>query len=180
MRVITGLAKGKRLVTREGTDVRPTTERVKEALFSILQFDLEGRRILDLFAGSGQLGIEALSRGAASAVFVDSSSQSIKVIQQNLLNTGLGQNAQVVCSDFASYLAGNTGTFDIVFLDPPYRKGLLEQALPLVAPRLNAGGSLVCEHPKGTELPPEAGPLTRVRTYSYGQVWISLYRGEAL
>ena len=169
MRVITGLAKGKRLVTREGTDVRPTTERVKEALFSILQF-----------AGSGQLGIEALSRGAASAVFVDSSSQSIKVIQQNLLNTGLGQNAQVVCSDFASYLAGNTGTFDIVFLDPPYRKGLLEQALPLVAPRLNAGGSLVCEHPKGTELPPEAGPLTRVRTDSDGQVLISLYRGEAL
>ncbi len=179
MRVITGIAKGKRLITREGTDVRPTTERVKEALFSILQFDLEGRRVLDLFAGSGQLGIEALSRGAASAVFVDSSAQSIKVIQQNLQNTGLSQNAQVVCSDFASYLAGNTGTFDIVFLDPPYRKGMLEDAIPLMASRLNAGGSLVCEHPKGTELPQAVGNLSRVRTYSYGQILISLYRGEA-
>ena len=88
MRIITGSARGRRLLTLEGEDVRPTTERVKEALISILQFQIEGRRVLDLFAGSGQLGLEALSRGAREAVFVDAGKEPISIVEKNLANTG--------------------------------------------------------------------------------------------
>ena len=95
MRIITGSARGRRLLTLEGEDVRPTTERVKEALFSILQFQIEGRRVLDLFAGSGQLGLEALSRGAREAVFVDAGKEPISIVEKNLANTGLGEHAKV-------------------------------------------------------------------------------------
>lgn len=105
MRVITGFAKGRKLRTLSGEDVRPTTDRVKEALFSIIQFEIEGRRVLDLFAGSGQLGIEALSRGAASAVFVDSSRDSIEVVRENLNTTQLAQSAQVMQMDSLAFLA---------------------------------------------------------------------------
>ena len=94
MRIITGSARGRRLLTLEGEDVRPTTERVKEALFSILQFQIEGRRVLDLFAGSGQLGLEALSRGAREAVFVDAGKEPISIVEKNLANTGLGRARQ--------------------------------------------------------------------------------------
>lgn len=123
MRVITGFAKGRKLRTLSGEDVRPTTDRVKEALFSIIQFEIEGRRVLDLFAGSGQLGIEALSRGAASAVFVDSSRDSIEVVRENLNTTQLAQSAQVIQMDSLAFLAGQCGPFDIALLDPPYGAG---------------------------------------------------------
>ena len=119
MRIITGVAKGKRLVTPEGRDVRPTPERVKEGIFSALQFDIEGRRVLDLFAGSGQLGLEALSRGAESAVFVDASNASVKIVKQNIELTGFGNKAKVFCSDYTSFASACRDTFDIVFLDPP-------------------------------------------------------------
>ena len=121
MRVITGSARGKRLAVLEGEAVRPTTDRVKEALFNIIQFQIEGRRVLDLFAGSGQLGIEALSRGASEAVFVDCAKESIAVITKNVENCGLAGQARIVQTDYASYLARRDGTFDLVFLDPPYR-----------------------------------------------------------
>ena len=124
MRVITGIARGKRLVTVAGNDiVRPTGDKVKEALFSSIQFDIEGRRILDLFAGSGQLGIEALSRGAQSATFVDINDASLKVVKQNLDSTGLSDKAQVVKSDYATFALRSTQKFDIAFLDPPYQAG---------------------------------------------------------
>ena len=119
MRVITGIARGKRLVTPDTYDVRPTSDKVKEALFSALQFDIEGRRVLDLFAGSGQLGIEALSRGAKSCVFVDNSRASINLVKKNLEITGLEDNAKVIQSDFSSFAAMSRDTFDLVFLDPP-------------------------------------------------------------
>lgn len=131
MRVITGFAKGRKLRTLSGEDVRPTTDRVKEALFSIIQFEIEGRRVLDLFAGSGQLGIEALSRGAASAVFVDSSRDSIEVVRENLNTTQLAQSAQVMQMDSLAFLAGQCGPFDIALLDPPYGAGLVQRALPM-------------------------------------------------
>lgn len=104
MRIITGSKRGKKLVTLEGEQVRPTTDRVKESLFNILQFQLEGRKFLDLFAGSGQIGLEALSRGAALCVFVDSAKESIRVVEKNIQSTGLGDRAKVVGSDFAAYL----------------------------------------------------------------------------
>ena len=117
MRVITGTARGRVLRTLEGEDVRPTTDRVKEAVFSIIQFEIEGRRVLDLFAGSGQLGIEALSRGAASATFVDMSKDSLSTVKYNLEHTKLGDNAKVVQTDALSFLKLTKDKFDIVFLD---------------------------------------------------------------
>lgn len=140
MRVITGTARGRVLRTLEGEDVRPTTDRVKEAVFSIIQFEIEGRRVLDLFAGSGQLGIEALSRGAASATFVDMSKDSLSAVKYNLEHTKLGDNAKVVQTDALSFLKLTKDKFDIVFLDPPYASSLVVDSMKLlsdvVPPRL--------------------------------------------
>ena len=144
MRVITGSARGRRLFTLEGNDVRPTTDRVKEALFSIVQFELEGRRVLDLFAGSGQLGIEALSRGAKSAVFVDLSKKAADVVRRNLELTGLSKNASVICGDSLSFLKTHSPEFDIAFLAPPYSTGLLQEALELVPNVMSKSGCIIC------------------------------------
>lgn len=176
MRIITGTARGKRLQTLEGERVRPTPDRVKEALFNIIQFDLEGRRVLDLFAGSGQLGLEALSRGAHEAVFVDSSKQSISVVEQNVLATGFDKQAKVVNLDFASFLSRRPEPFDIALLDPPYRTGLLQQALPQTAAVMNPGGTIICEHPSDEELPLSAGDFVKVRSYRYGKILLTVYR----
>lgn len=176
MRIITGSKRGKKLVTLEGEQVRPTTDRVKESLFNILQFQLEGRKFLDLFAGSGQIGLEALSRGAALCVFVDSAKESIRVVEKNIQSTGLGDRAKVVGSDFAAYLRGSREMFDIAFLDPPYRTGLLEQALPLVAQRMNPGGVILCEYPKDEALPEAAGAFRLRKTYRYGKIMLTSYR----
>lgn len=176
MRVITGLARGKRLTTPEGEDIRPTPERVKEALFSAIQFEIEGRRVLDLFAGTGQLGIEALSRGAREAVFVDANKNSLAVVRKNLENTGLLESAHIKNMDFASFLMQNEEPFDIAFLDPPYRTGLLQRALPMVAGRMNKGGIIICEYPCDDDIPETAGEFVRGRSYRYGKIQITFYR----
>lgn len=176
MRIITGSKRGKKLITLEGEQVRPTTDRVKESLFNILQFQLEGRRFLDLFAGSGQIGLEALSRGAALAVFVDASKDSIRVVEKNVQSTGLGDRSKVITADFRSYLRGCRERFDIAFLDPPYRMGLLEKALPLVAERMNPGGVILCEHPKDEILPESAGDFLQHKSYRYGKIMLTAYR----
>ena len=178
MRIITGLAKGKRLVTPDGLDVRPTPEKVKEGLFSAIQFDIEGRRVLDLFAGSGQLGLEAVSRGAESAVLVDNSATSIKIIKKNLESCGFENNVRVVQSDFGSFCAASRDTFDIVFLDPPYAAGLLVPALKSVLPLVSDYGFVVCEHPPEVEVPDSVGGFCIARTYRYGKVNLTLYRKE--
>lgn len=181
MRIITGSAKGKRLVAPEGRDVRPTPERVKEGLFSALQFDIEGRRVLDLFAGSGQLGLEALSRGAESCTFVDASDASVKIVQKNLKITGFESRGHVIRSDYAAFAASSRDTFDIVFLDPPYAAGLLMPALKAVLPLMSDYGTIVCEHPP--EIKPEqtVGGFSISRSYRYGKVLITIYRkGEVL
>lgn len=180
MRVITGIARGKRLVTPDGKDVRPTSEKVKEALFSALQFDIEGRRVLDLFAGSGQLGIEALSRGAKSATFVDSSNTSIKIIKKNLEITGFTDFSKVITADYSSFAAMCRDTFDIVFLDPPYTEGLLLPAIKSVLPLMSDYGLLVCEYPPEVEIPESIGGFSIYRTYRYGKINISIYRKGAL
>ena len=131
MRIITGKAKGKRLLTLEGTATRPTSERAKEAIFSAIQFEVEGRRVLDLFGGSGQMALEALSRGAASADIVDSSDAAIKIINQNIKSTGL-VGARATKADFASFIRSARDKYDIIFLDPPYALGLLPRALELI------------------------------------------------
>lgn len=176
MRVITGTARGRVLRTLEGEDVRPTTDRVKEAIFSIIQFELEGRQILDLFAGSGQLGIEALSRGAAYCTFTDMNKDAISIIKENLLATGLHRNSAVLQTDALTFLRNSKKNFDIVFMDPPYSKGILQQAIPLAAEHLNDGGVIVCEHPFGEEMPQKAGKFAIYREYKYSKVALTVYR----
>lgn len=179
MRVITGIARGKNLKTLEGNDVRPTSQKVKEAVFSAIQFDIEGRRVLDLFAGSGQLGIEALSRGAKSAVFVDNSNASIKIIKQNLENVGFDGVAKVYTSDYLSFTAMSRDTFDIVFLDPPYKKGMLLPALKSVLPLISDYGIIVCEYPPEVNIPESIGGFEISKTYRYGKINVSIFRKGA-
>lgn len=176
MRVITGTARGRRLVTLEGTDTRPTTDRVKEALFSIIQFEIEGRRVLDLFAGSGQLGIEALSRGAKSAVFVDGSKKAAEVVKKNLESTGFSKSASVICGDALAFLKSRSEKFDIAFLDPPYSTGLLQKALEAVPRVMSESGVIICEAPDTEQVPESAGIFTLQKKYRYGKVSLSVYR----
>ena len=133
MRVITGSARARRLKELEGMETRPTTDRVKEGLFNVLQFDIEGRRVLDLFAGTGQLGIECLSRGAASAVFVDKRPDAVKLIRENLKLCDLTDRARVVAGDSMEFLKSVREKFDLVLLDPPYQAELLEAAIAHIA-----------------------------------------------
>ena len=178
MRVITGSARGRRLKELEGMETRPTTDRVKEGLFSALQFDIEGRRVLDLFAGTGQLGIECLSRGAASAVFVDRRADAVKLIRENLRLTELEDRARVVAGDSMEYLKSIREPFDIIFLDPPYAAGLLERAIAHIAKFdiLAPHGIIAAEHPADRVLPALAPPYRVHRTYRYGKIALTLYR----
>ncbi len=175
MRIISGTMRGKKLITLEGDAVRPTSDRVKEALFDILQFRIEGRRFLDLFAGSGQIGLEALSRGAGEAVLVDASRASQQVVEKNLRALGFGDRARLVPMDFSAFLRSGPGMFDIAFLDPPYRTGLLQEALPSVAEHMNPGGIIVCEHPREEEVPEGAGEFSLYRQYRYGKIMLTSY-----
>ena len=176
MRVITGSARGRKLKELTGMDTRPTTDRVKEAIFSIIQFDLEGRRVLDLFAGTGQLGIEALSRGAASAVFVEHRREAANLIRDNLALTGLAGSAR----DAFAFLSSARETFDIILLDPPFAAGLRENALDAISrfDILSDHGIIICESPVQQELPVLSPPYFPHRVYRYGQVKVTTYHKE--
>lgn len=176
MRVITGSARGRKLVAPPGLDTRPTTDLVKEAVFSMIQFELEGARVLDLFAGSGQMGIEALSRGAASCTFVDTSPKSHQALLANLKATGFQDIARVVTADAAGWLRSAKGPFDIAFLDPPYGSGHLVHLLPLLADQMSESGVILCEHESGEALLERAGLFEKYRTYRYGKSKITQYR----
>ena len=178
MRVITGKARGVVLKTPEGMQTRPTTDRVKEALFSIIQFDIPGCKVLDLFGGTGQLGIEALSRGAKSAVFVDASDAACKLIRENLKRTKLENDAKVVRSDYLEYLRRCRETFDVIFLDPPYAEVFLENSLNCITEIdiLQTNGIIVTERPLEKELSWDIPGYTRSKDYKYGNTLITLYR----
>ena len=180
MRVITGTAKGKRLVTPEGRDVtRPTGEKVKEAIFSSIQFFIEEADVLDLFAGSGQLGIEALSRGAKSCVFVDSAKVAQKCITENIKNCGFEDVAKLKTGDALMYLSSAFERFDIAFLDPPYAAEQLPVVLPALSKVMREGGIVLCETAKNIDLPEEAGKLVKTKEYRYGSTKVLMYkRGE--
>ena len=180
MRVISGKARGIQLKTPDGMLTRPTIDRVKEALFSIIQFDIPASRVLDLFGGTGQLGIEALSRGAKSAVFVDQREDACRLIRENLKRTRLEQDAKVVRSDYLDYLKRCRETYDIIFLDPPYAEVFLENALKCITEIdiLQSGGIIVAERPLGKELPWEFDGYTRSRDYKYGKVLLTIYRKD--
>ncbi len=177
MRVITGQARGAKLKTLEGLATRPTSDRVKEAIFNIIQFDIEGRRVLDLFAGSGQLVIEALSRGAAYGVLVDQSAEAVKVMKENLKKVKFDQRAMVLQSDYMRYLSGCRERFDIIFLDPPYAENFLENALRKISEIdiLAEGGIIVCERSRERVLPAQVGDLICSKDYCYGKTAVNLY-----
>lgn len=149
MRIITGKARGVRLATLEGDNTRPTSERAKEAIFSMLQFELSGARVLDLFAGSGQMGLEALSRGAESAAFCDLSKSAVEIVKTNAKKTRLESQCDIYCGDYKVFLQRLAGRqlFDMVFLDPPYALSLVPQALSYLAEHqmLSKNAKLVCE-----------------------------------
>lgn len=178
MRVIAGTARSIPLLTREGLDTRPTADRVKEAEFNIIQFEIEGRAVLDLFGGSGQLGIECLSRGAKEAVIVDESSEAIRIIRENLRRTKLTEKAQVVQSDYRTYLANCTKQFQLIFLDPPYKENFLENALNRISEIdiLSSGGIILCEHPSDKAISAEYPGLNRGKTYRYGKTALTVFR----
>ena len=178
MRVITGTARGVQLKTPEGLTTRPTSDRVKEALFSIIHFEIPGARVLDLFGGTGQLGIEALSRGAASAVFVDAGEPACRLIRENLKRTRFEREGKVIKSDYLAYLTSCREQFDIILLDPPYAEVFLENALKKITEIdiLQSGGIIVAERPLGKELPWEFEGYTRSRDYKYGKTLLTIYR----
>ena len=180
MRVISGKARGVNLKTPEGMATRPTIDRVKEALFSIINFDIPGANVLDLFGGTGQLGIEALSRGAKSATFVDQREDACKLIRENLRRTKLEQEAKVVRLDYLDYLKRCREKFDIILLDPPYAEVFLENALKCITEIdiLQSGGIIVAERPLGKDLPWDFEGYTRSKDYKYGKVLLTIYRKD--
>ena len=149
LRITTGIAKGKTLKTLEGDATRPTSERIKQAVFSSIQFDIDKRRVLDLFAGSGQMGLEAISRGAECAFLVDKSKKAIEIIKKNVQKTKLSDACHIVCEDSIAFLKKHNETikFDMVFLDPPYATDLINEALCVLAERklIKNTSYVVCE-----------------------------------
>lgn len=179
MRVITGLARGRRLETLYGEEItRPTTESVKEALFSMIQFELEDKKVIDLFAGSGQLGIEALSRGARHCTFVENNREALKIIENNVSHCGFDSKANIIFSDVATYLLRKEN-FDIAFLDPPYSKGLTEKCLPLILRLMSDDGIVVCETSAQEQLPESIDGWYADRVRRYGKTKLTLYRKES-
>ena len=180
MRVISGKAKGVVLKTPEGMQTRPTADRVKEALFSILQFDLPGTKVLDLFGGTGQLGIEAISRGAKSAVFVDAGDAPCKLIKENLRRAKMENEGRVVRTDYLQFLSQCRETFNIIFLDPPYAEVFLENAIKKISEIdiLQSGGIIVAERPVEKALNLEIEGFFRSKDYKYGKTLLTLYRKD--
>ncbi len=176
MRVISGEKRGTKLFSLEGDNTRPTLDRVKESLFNIIQFDLVDSVFLDLFAGSGQIALEALSRGANSAVLVDSSAKAIAICKKNISATKFSDKAKVVNADYACFLLGNKQEYDIAFLDPPYNEGILQDVLPKLASFMKNEGIIICEHSLDDVLPETVEHFKKSKSYKYGKIMLTFYR----
>ena len=179
MRIISGTARGRRLKEPANYDIRPTTDKVKESIFNIIQFEIEGRRVLDLFAGTGQLGLEALSRGAGSCVFVDESNAAIKIVGENIKTCGFEKQSQVLRSDALSAVA-RLGKFDVILLDPPYDTELLNKVLAKIIEIdiLKVNGIILCESRSEAKLPDVSAPYKLRKEYKYGKIKLTLYTRE--
>jgi 16S rRNA (guanine(966)-N(2))-methyltransferase RsmD len=178
MRVITGSARGRNLETLAGEEVtRPTTQSTKEALFSSIQFELEDKKVLDLFAGSGQLGIEALSRGARFCTFVEKNNKAYKIVESNIKMCKMEDCSKLVLSDAVSFLT-RKDNFDIALLDPPYNKQLVNDCLPKLVKLMSSDGVIVCETAKNEELPNEVDGWSITRVKNYGKTKLTYYRKE--
>ena len=180
MRVISGSARGRRLKELQGMETRPTTDKVKESLFNIIQFDIPGRKVLDLFGGTGQLGIESLSRGAAQCTFIDQRRDAVKLIRENLAECRLAERAKVIQGDSLSFLSACREKFDVIFLDPPYHTDLMDRALELVTKIdiLSENGIIICETMAQRELPPLEAPYEWGKDYRYGQIKLTIGRRQ--
>ena len=181
MRVISGIARGRRLKELPGLDTRPTTDTVKESIFNIIQFDIEGRNVLDLFGGSGQLTVEALSRGADRATVVEKNPAAVRIIRENVAACGFTGQVRLLPSDARVFLSGCREKFDLIFLDPPYAGALLEQALTAIAEIdiVSENGIIVCESSLEKQLPELPDPYTKGREYRYGKIKVTLYHRKA-
>ena len=180
MRVIAGDFRGKKLETLPGEDVtRPTSDRVKEGMFSSIHFMLPGARVLDLFAGSGQLGLEAMSRGASRCVFLDASREAVQVVMKNCKNCGVFDRCRVSLGDARLYLGSCREKFDVILMDPPYRQGLCKDMLPQADKVLDDGGVVICETEREADLPGAIGDLTLEKRYQYGTIAVWRYRKES-
>ena len=159
-------------------DTRPTTDKVKESLFNIIQFEIEGRRVLDLFGGTGQLGIEALSRGADHCTFVDMRKEAAALIRENLRLTGLSERSRVVQGDALSFLSSCGEKFDVILLDPPYHTELLEKSVERITEFdiLREHGIMICESAAERELPALPPPYERGRESRYGKIRLTVCR----
>lgn len=180
MRVVSGSARGVPLLSLDGLETRPTTDRVKESMFNVIQFELWGKRVLDLFAGSGALGIEALSRGAGHATFVDRSPKALAIVQKNLAQTRLSEQATTLCEAYDRFLQRAEGPFDMVFLDPPYASDFAVDAVRLLKTRhlLAEKGVVVFEHDREhPDMDAELSAFTK-KTYRYGKTFVTFYRNE--
>lgn len=178
MRVISGSARGRKLTTLEGMDVRPTLDKVKGAMFNMIQFDIPGSRVLDLFGGSGALSVEALSRGAAHACVVDQSKKSIQVIEKNLTDTRLRDKADVFHGSFEQFLNGYRGKpFDFAFLDPPYSRGLIDAAMERIiyCQVMAPCGIILCESDRDDVLAQQYGAFVLQKRCVYGKTALSIY-----
>lgn len=176
MRVISGTARGRKLREPVGEKIRPTSDKVKESIFNIIQFEIEGRRVLDLYAGTGQLGIEALSRGAEFCVFVDSSQEAINLARQNVAACGFLDRAAFVRASASSFLRSSE-KHDIIFLDPPYMSEGIEKSLAIIneIDILKENGIIVCETKAENVLPVMTEPYFLRREYRYGSIKIAVY-----
>ena len=183
MRIITGTARGKVLKTLEGEATRPTAEKVKEAVFSAIQFEIEGRSFLDLFAGSGQMGLEALSRGASSATFIDASQDAMAVVKENAKKTGFFESSHFLTSDYRNYIrkAARRDAFDIIFIDPPYAERCAGEAIEriLKAELANAGALFIAESEEENIFEGKEALASRFETVKlkkYGRTYITILR----
>jgi len=179
MRVISGIARGRKLKEPSGSSIKPTSDRVKESVFTIIQFDIEGRKVLDLFAGTGQYGIETLSRGAASCVFVDSARASVGLIHENLKICGFTELASVNGRDVLRFLE-NDDKFDLIFIDPPYDTDLAAKAILKIVEfdKLNINGIIIVESGADTPAVEVTLPYNLHKEYRYGGVKIHKYTRE--
>ncbi len=183
MRIITGTARGKVLKTLEGDTTRPTAEKVKEAVFSAIQFEIEGRSFLDLFAGSGQMGLEALSRGASRATFIDASADAMAVVKENAKKTGFFESSHFLVSDYRNYIrkAAGRDAFDIIFIDPPYAEHCAGDAIErtLKAGLAHGGALFIAESEEADIFDGREDIRARfevVKHKKYGRTYITILR----
>ncbi len=178
MKVISGFARGKKLITLEGDATRPTLQRVKEGVFSSIQFVVPGAKVLDLFAGSGQMGIEALSRNASLAVFVDDNKEANEVVIKNLKSCGLFEKSRVIKMRAEDYILSAKDKFDIIFLDPPFEKGILDEIFLKVYNLLSEDGIIIVESEKNWQLSASIEGLILQKEYKYSNLKVSKFIKE--